>query len=66
MNPFDLRGPEFLQLYLLVLAVAIAAAVVVRRLLRRSHAGVSEETAELDFLPIRPRLWSVIYHLQVE
>ena len=33
MNPFDLPGPEFLGLYLFVLAIALGIAVYVRRYL---------------------------------
>ena len=49
MNPFDLSGPEFLQLYLVVLAVALVAAGVARWLMR--HPGDEPSEHALDLTP---------------
>lgn len=48
MNPFDLPGPQFLVVYVTVLAVGTVAAVIVRRMLRGPVAtSASDESLEL-------------------
>ncbi len=48
MNPFDLLGPQFLVLYLAVLAMSIALAVAVRDLLESQNYSDSVSSAQLD------------------
>jgi uncharacterized protein (TIGR04222 family) len=48
MNPFDLRGPEFLAFYLAILAVSVLAALAVRWSLRPPADDRPEETPDLS------------------
>jgi uncharacterized protein (TIGR04222 family) len=48
MNPYELDGPSFLGLYLLLLATTVVAAFVVRRLLRLPAADAPESAVDLS------------------
>ena len=48
INPLDLRGPEFLQLYLLLLVAAVCAAATLRWTLRLPADGPVGEEVQLD------------------
>jgi uncharacterized protein (TIGR04222 family) len=52
MNVLDLRGPQFLQLYLLLLALATAASLILRRLLRGPGPWSRQQVIELSPLEI--------------
>jgi uncharacterized protein (TIGR04222 family) len=47
-NPLDLRGPQFLLLYLVVLGIAIIVALILRRRLRSPHDEPLMKGMELD------------------
>lgn len=48
MNPFDLRGPEFLSLYTVLLVIAVAAAALLRRTLRLPNDEPPREALDLS------------------
>ncbi|HVG17526.1 MAG TPA: TIGR04222 domain-containing membrane protein [Blastocatellia bacterium] len=47
-NPFELRGPEFLALYVIVLAVAVAACLLIRRMMNGPGGDAPPLAARLD------------------
>lgn len=47
-NPFELRGPEFLALYAVVLLVAVAACALMRRVMRGAGGGALPPVRRLD------------------
>jgi uncharacterized protein (TIGR04222 family) len=47
MNPFDLRGPEFLSLYCIVLAIALLAAYLVRQRFRQPSDAPPAQARDL-------------------
>lgn len=47
-NPFDLRGPQFILLYLVVLGIAVLAALIMRKWLRSPHYEPLMQGQELD------------------
>ena len=47
-NPFDLRGTEFLKLYIVLFFVALAAAILLRRWARRDMPPSTTAPPELD------------------
>lgn len=47
-NPFDLRGPQFILLYLVVLGTAVLVALILRKWLRSPHDEPLMQGQELD------------------